>query len=57
MEWPDSRFHFEINSFEDFVSFVAIIRGKEINLEEIKNLTKQLSQSDKALEDAVNKNK
>ena len=53
----DNKFHFEINSFEDFVSFIAIIRGKEIDFNEIKKLTKELNQSDKTLQNAIDKNK
>lgn len=51
------RFHFEINSFEDFVSFVALIKGKEIDLDEIKNLTSKLNVADNALEEAIDANK
>ena len=53
----DRDFHFEINCFEDFVSFIAIIRGKEIDLDEIKKLTSQINKDDKTLQTAINKNK
>jgi len=50
-------FHLEINSLEDFAAFIAIIRGEETNLDEIKKITAQITTSDDALKDAVEKNK
>ena len=50
-------FHLEINSFEDFISFVAIIRGEDIDSNKIEELRKRLASSNTALNAAIEENK
>ena len=39
----DRSFHLEINNFDDFVQFVAIIRGEDIDSNKLKELRDKLS--------------
>lgn len=48
---------FEFNSLDDFIRFVEIIRGKETDTNELKELTKDISKSDDALQKAINSQK
>ena len=49
----NGKFHLEINSFEDFIEFVAILRGKEIDFDKIREFTNKLKEADTKLENAV----
>ncbi len=51
----NNGFHLEINSFADFVAFVAIIRGKELDSAEIKSLVASLKTNREDLQAAIDK--
>jgi hypothetical protein len=51
----NDKFHLEINSFADFVSFVALIRGKELDSAEIKSLVASLKTNREDLQKAIDK--
>lgn len=53
----NDKFHLEINSFEDFIAFVAIIKGKEIDIQEIKKLQATLQGSRENLTKAIEESK
>lgn len=53
----ENRFHFEINSFADFLQFIAIIREEEIDLEKISKVTEKINQKADELKTAVDANK
>ena len=46
-------FKLEITTLAEFLTFVHIIRNKECNIEELKQLTTQLNQSNDALTAAI----
>jgi len=50
-------FHLELNSIEDFIAFVMILRGKELDLKEIQHLSNILGSERDKLRDAVNSEK
>jgi len=47
----------EIEGIEDFREFISLIRRRDVSLEEIKNLTKELNTSSNELEEAINAQK
>lgn len=49
----DRKFHFEINSFADFLQFIAIIREEEMDLEKIEGITKKIEDSNQSLKSAI----
>ena len=51
----ERRFHIEINSLEDFIQFVHIIRNDEIDPDKLKRITDSLTKSTKLLVDAEKK--
>lgn len=50
------RFHLEINSIGEFITFVMVIRGGNLDLEKLKQLTQELNQSSDPLKKAVEEN-
>lgn len=48
-----TRIQLDFKSIEEFIQFVEIIRGKEIDTHELKKITKAISKSDDSLEEAV----
>lgn len=49
----DRKFHFEINSFADFLQFIAIIREEEMDIEKIEAITRKVENSNQALKNAI----
>lgn len=47
----------EITTIEDFMAFVAIIQGKEPNIELLKQMANKLNTGSNKLEEAVEHNK
>ena len=48
-------FHLHIDSIEDFVKFVAVITGEDLDSEDIKKLTEELNKDSDALIEAEKK--
>jgi len=50
----NERFHLEINTFEDFIEFVRIIRNTpDLEFHKLKELTNRIKESDNKLESAL----
>lgn len=47
------KFHLEINSFDEFVKFVALIRDEDLDSDKIKKLTASLNKSTSELNKAI----
>lgn len=48
-------FRIEITSLKEFQLFVDIIKGKDLNEQEIAEITGEVTRDTKALEEAINK--
>lgn len=51
------KFHLEINSLDEFIRFVTIIRGDELDSNKINALVKELNDGAQQLHEAVEKGK
>ena len=49
----NDHFHLEINSFDEFVQFVAIIRGEDLDPKKIEELRAKLASERAKLSDAI----
>lgn len=50
-------FEIKISGIDDFMAFVAIIRGEELDFQKLKKFTKELNKDSDALIKAENENK